>query len=456
MKKFRDIRVLEYLPLIFFIGYFFFVLSGRSTGWTAHAYDEWRLLQVVVICLMPVFYLRRITFFPFKKALPLFSLLFVSAFLGAEDQYWSIFRLTFFLLVFLFFFCAVKVFLKGEENKKYFFASISVLFVPILLGMMLSIIATPFIEKFIFDIFLFGNVRYYDDFALPCFFMIFFLLEKKVFPKLRLFFVVICFLIFLSFWLHGARGVLLSLAVTMMFLFFIDSDRRGLIVFLVRLFALSFLTFLLVKGWVYIFAASDGSHPLVRTTSSGRLDLWMHGIRAWVNKPFFGIGVGHYASLGPAPSSVIDGGTIHFMQMHNFPLQLVVELGLAGFICLYVAFSFYKKSILYKNVVPLSALAGVLSVGLYSFLSGILIYPHTQVASVIVLAWAASYLPEEENKQKNTIIAQLLFVVCVGFVAWYVWNDFWRVGCTSERPLGFARPDFWQYGYYKTLVCRMF
>ena len=65
----------------------------------------------------------------------------------------------------------------------------------------------------------------------------------------------------------------------------------------------------------------------IEAFSSGRLDIWTDGIKAWLKKPFLGYGFGNF-------SSAVIG---IFRSAHNIYLQILVELGIPGLIVLLLA-----------------------------------------------------------------------------------------------------------------------
>lgn len=122
--------------------------------------------------------------------------------------------------------------------------------------------------------------------------------------------------------------------------------------------------------------------------SSGRVAMWRGSVRDIGSNPLLGNGPMNYACTGP----VHRAG-----HPHNFPLQFAGEWGLAAITALacIVAFSFLTLfQANWRQAAPAysAQLVGFLTIALtaaaiYSFLSGVLVMPASQVAGALIGGW---------------------------------------------------------------------
>ena len=207
------------------------------------------------------------------------------------------------------------------------------------------------------------------------------------------------------------------------------------------------LTFTYVMSWLaYIsitYTASLGASSLriARESSSGRMDLWINALQCWSQHPMIGCGfyqLDKYPNLSAHP--------------HNLFIQVLTETGLIGFSFLSLIIYKITNNISWNLKKNYFVIAALLAVGIDLSLSGIHIYPITQMA----LLWLFVFLlknPEFSHAQYFTnslkINSQLQraisFVVFMVIVIWLIYISFQAFYFSSDTPL--TPPRFWVYGY---------
>ncbi|MCO5977579.1 O-antigen ligase family protein [Ideonella oryzae] len=199
------------------------------------------------------------------------------------------------------------------------------------------------------------------------------------------------------------------------------------------------------------------SSPLAldRATTSGRIELLQLGWRYLQTEPLWGIGGqgwGLYDRHNPLYADILRTDILH---PHNLYLQWMVEWGLAGWLLL-VLLGWRVLPLLWKARHDHAWAVGACgALAINAMFSGAMVYPHTQLAYIWVLALAASHLwPKAEGAPPSintsavwrwTIAAcTLLFGVTLG----------WSLmpGCTEPSTIpptqGRIFPRFWVDGRY--------
>ena len=257
--------------------------------------------------------------------------------------------------------------------------------------------------------------------------------HKTFLPRLML------ALIFATSFATDARGVLLSMSLGFIVLMTLDASRRR---HWWTLLWQSLITGFLVKYALlapfpqYVFGDTSLVAPEIRTTSSGRLDMWLD-LLAKVN--WYGYGGDTYACEG-----------LDFAGPHNSFLNVLYHWGIAAFAAysLLVALLLHKLTrIRHKAtlVAGVSVLVGIC----YSILSGVLVTPLSQLLAVCNLAlfWGLlcrNFGDKKHITKTNKLSHLLITVSCMLTIALVSYRVLLRVEHypTLDQETVY-KPQFW-------------
>jgi putative inorganic carbon (hco3(-)) transporter len=267
--------------------------------------------------------------------------------------------------------------------------------------------------------------------------------------------------ILISFWwmlifASGARGSFIALfsALLVILLFF----RKDVFPFIKTAAGTS-----MVGGiFYYLFfrvIASDGI-PIIRTSDSGRFQMWERAIDLWLNEPLFGIGPLQYAK--------IINSTPYFSHPHNFYIQFLTEWGLIAFVSLVLMlFVFYKMIIgNFKNthrnpankIIYIAFVWAITSALIHASLSGVMHTPLSQIWLILICAWLIGHskttnknsLSKYKNSKYGYIIYLILLIVLISIIT----NDISSLTSSYEEYLNkysghslYSR--FWEQGLFE-------
>lgn len=263
-----------------------------------------------------------------------------------------------------------------------------------------------------------------------------------------------------SFWwmlifASGGRGSVLSLVLSVIVLSIIW--RKDLIPFLkygsVSLAISTLFYFIFFK----LIPNSNGNMPLLRSSDSGRLNMWQVAMESWWQNPFFGIGPMHYSKLETDP---------FFAHPHNFYIQFLTEWGIIAFIALV-----FIIVILIKNVIDnypeenqkfqtkflyISVSWSLSAALIHAFFSGVFHTPMSQVWFVLMTGWLLGF-----NRKKNSAsqsfplhrYASFTFVALLLITAFLVYDDAFSIYQGYEEyltnyPESKFYPRFWGQGLF--------
>ena len=282
------------------------------------------------------------------------------------------------------------------------------------------------------------NIRVYDSYFLVLsIFSTWFYISGGRYKNIYLLFL---FLAFFAVLLDGGRSV--TLAYTS-FVIIIAICHKPTRLPLILTYITSWLAYLAIT-----YAASFGSDGLaiVRESSSGRIDLWVNGLQCWVTRPILGCGfyqLEQYPQLSAHP--------------HNIFIQVLTETGLIGFA--FLAFIVFKvaRHISWSFKENYFVLAGLLAVSIDMSLSGVYIYPITQMALLWLFVFLfknpvfahASYFYSPENlaPSDTSILAKYLPILLIGILVLIFGYLFMTTSIFSEE-MPSTPPRFWGYGYH--------
>ena len=208
---------------------------------------------------------------------------------------------------------------------------------------------------------------------------------------------------------------------------------------LISTYLTSWLAYVMVT-----YAASFGAGGLriARDSSSGRIDLWVKGLGCWVQHPIIGCGfyqLEQYPHLSAHP--------------HNIFIQVLTETGLIGFGCLVFMVFNIARRIRWSFKENYFVIAVLLAIGIDMSLSGIHIYPITQMALLWLFVFlfknpAFTHAQYFTQRPKNISILErylsvfIMFILVIIFCYLFISTDIFLENMPATPP------RFWGYGYH--------
>lgn len=431
--------------------YLFFVFIGESIGWSTYSYDSWRVEQLILMGISFVIYTLVIHLSPSKlalmhKILPntglwikqvsiVICLVLIAAsvyaatssMLALMDLY-----LTFgvFLYLYIFYQCLLMIqytepkiisnnrkFLSIQPSKQWIDNSMAVIaLLPLYISFWCVFGHYLYITA---DIPLawhgaFINIRHYDDTLLPCLFLLW---HRPGFLKRKPLLVFFCASFYLlTLWIDAARAAWLSIFFGLLFcLCYGNRFYKNLL-----LPALSILASLAMYACVLALLPKTAEYTVMRSTSSGRLDMWMASIDLWLQNFFLGIGGANFVFYEKV-------NHLSLGNVHNVVLQFLMEWGLVGLVFLMGVMYYYIKCILLaKNKIPTLLFAGAVAQIVNMLFSASYVYPQSQVALALYFAYVLTFALKSNNisyeshltrsKQKYNINVFVVILMCTAII----------------------------------------
>jgi|GEM_PF-4220356 len=244
-----------------------------------------------------------------------------------------------------------------------------------------------------------------------------FLKRSKDYKNLSTLIFVLISLWWMLLYQSGGRGTTLSIFVAGAFLWAVSKKDFTPIV---KPLVLSSLV-----GWSLKFFLFDlpysGSGQAVLRTNNNRTYRWEGALEVWWENPWFGIGPGHYAEIGP---------TQFVGHPHNYYLQILSEWGLIAFISMailfFVAASFAWKKYSETNPESTNRLNflvmswAVIAACCHAFFSGIMHTPMSQMWLVIILSWFIGYYRRDHKfsftNERVPVVAYLISLAILLYI----------------------------------------
>lgn len=442
--------------LLFLIPIFCFIaFSSLSAYWVKAPYDAWRIYEILLLLTTNILAIHLL----YKENYQIFDekirkIIFIIIILLVTLIFTSAWQANYFLRAFadasLFFLlisaCLIYTHLFQHYKKltENILACIAILpmltliFLPIAIWDRLQGGIGTWTQSF-------TNIRMLDDALLPCLFLLWLRIgflkvsDQPSKPKqwlLILMIYSISTIYVLNFLFHGARACLIAIILGLGFslIYHKKGELFG--------FKLPVLSSLGALG-LYIIYHQIVPNPigsaLARTSSSGRLDLWLKALNIWFESPILGAGGNHF--LLQQPYTLLT-------HPHNIWLKFLSEWGISACLLFALIFLLYiqvKHKI--NNISPI-LLGGTIAILINSFLSGNLIYPVSQITSLCILAYTLSFcltpntLPSNINYLKYLWI--LLIVTFSGILLLVHGQDIICNNCISIDFEG--APAFWDSG----------
>lgn len=435
-----------FLFLVFFLGFF---LLGYKLGWSVFQYDELRLLQLFITSIIFI-----IIIFKFKLNLSLKNICFFLLFfliLFFQLYEFSVYQYQDLMLLIIIVMIPFYLGLELKQYNKLQFLNHSLLFLVIC-----SVFPVLFITLSINDLFRdgiwyswqmnAGNIRIYNSVVVPIIFLVIYL-KSINYKYISYIYPLIVFLLTLGLWFDGARAALLSILMGLAVIFIFSKQYRKLVL---GTGAVILFSFAVCNFTYYFYNQIYGVYKslnVIRTSTSGRWELWNYVYPKWVEEPWKGVG-GNFLATTNYPLN----------HLHNFYLKLIFEWGILGFIFL-CWISYQLKKVLTSNDVHIALKAGICAIAVDAFFSGNLVYPASQISIVLLLGLAFSqYKSNFEVTKKTKYLSRIIILLWFGLYIYILGNYFLQdllcFQCGSHAEL--MAPGFWYYGKAEHLIHHSF
>lgn len=410
---------------VLIVFYFLFFILGLSSNTHYPFYDEYRVFEIATVLIFGLLAIYSRQFIVNKIELLFF------AFIGMGSLFWQqpLFIVADLLLVYLLF----KVFQVLGYNELITKAIVLASFV---LFLMLPVALFDYINSgsYIANWYpLSWNIRIYNSyFLILSIFAVWFYATNFKYKSIYL---VFLFLAFFTVLLDGGRSVTLAYTA---FISIVAIFHKSIRLPLIVSYMASWLAYLAVT-----YASNLGSSSLriARESSSGRIDLWVNGLMCWAKNPIVGCGFYQLEQFSHLPA-----------HPHNIFIQVLTETGLIGLG--FLAFMIFNivRHISWNIKQNYFVMAALLAVSIDMSLSGVHIYPITQMA----LLWLFVFLlknPEFKHAQyfnQPSALAsrpqQLLAILIYTLIGlWFIYIIMQSFNLPKDLPT--TPPRFWGYGY---------
>ncbi|MDC4323879.1 O-antigen ligase family protein [Acinetobacter baumannii] len=420
------------------VAYLITALLGYQIGWSVFQYDELRLLQfpLALCALLILIFTKQIEYSIFTQI----TFFLIGVLTAVQITAYSIFQFQeiWSAIALVLILSALTYELRNIKNIEHGLAlSVVSAFIPCLF--ICVSIANFILYKQWFDWqFNSGTIRIYDSVIVPIFFFLIFL-KNKNYPYFHYFYPFAIFFFALAWFFDGARSALLAVMTGLLFFFIYSRDNRKLIL---QSCIYIFLAFLVYKTTIYF--ADKNTMTVIRAGTSMRSEMWSFVFEQWKEKPWSGVGAGYLSEIQYK----------YGHHIHNLYLRLTFEWGIVG--CIFLFWIIYQviRLFLDKNVLPISK-AGVVAVLVDAMFSGTMVYPASQVACILFLAFAFSKRQQSREYLKYPYRATKLLISLWGALFLYITitylgQDLMCWGCTSY--VGRMAPNFWEYGSTQHLI----
>lgn len=418
--------------------YLITALSGYQIGWSFVQYDELRLLQfpLALYALSVLIFTKKIEYSIFTQI----TFLLIGLLTAIQITTYSIFQFQEIWsgIALLFIFSVLTYELKNIENIEHGLVFIVVsAFIPCLF-ICISITNFIFYKQWFDWQFNSGTIRIYDSVIVPIFFFLIFLKNKK-YPYFHYFYPFAIFFFALAWFFDGARSALLAVMTGLLIFFIYTRENRKLIL---QSCIYIFLAFLVYKTTIYF--ADKNTMTVIRVGTSMRSEMWSFVFEQWKEKPWSGVGGGYLSEIQYK----------YGHHIHNLYLRLIFEWGIVG--CIFLVWMIYQVIKLFrdKNALPI-AKAGVVAILVDAMFSGSMVYPASQMACILFLAFAFSQRQQSKEYLKypyrlTKLLIALWGVVFIYITIVYLAQDIMCWGCGSYD--GRMAPNFWFYGAAEHLI----
>ncbi|WP_286889071.1 O-antigen ligase family protein [Pseudoalteromonas sp. ESRF-bin5] len=257
----------------------------------------------------------------------------------------------------------------------------------------------------------FINIRFFNQvqvFILP------FLILLLKFKSIQRIVFIVLFLNLLLIFIGQARGALLSFFIFSVFALTLKTTLKKQILTGLVCLALSCITFYILDS------LNKGGADILRTSSSGRVDLWLNTLSNLSWKHFL-------IGSGPGVFEMSLGSSAPFSHPHNSLIEVLNEWGGVALICiLIVIFNTLRKSIIHlknhKKDIITESIFYSFAIGItYSLFSGVHVMPVSQTLLFIMWGLLIGRLYRNKCKHIPINIYARLFLACVFVLAWFLY-----------------------------------
>ncbi|MGI2022886.1 O-antigen ligase family protein [Shewanella glacialipiscicola] len=240
------------------------------------------------------------------------------------------------------------------------------------------------------------NVRFFNQLqvmVVPLLLLPFFNQHLAKFKRISMVMIALHWVVLLQ---TEARGAVLSLILALtILLYFVNAEARKKLVLLTLKTILSGIVLWLVFIVIIPYWLINGANFQIRTSSSGRLDLWLYVLQSISDSPWLG--------FGPMSFSWAEGKPLPNAHPHNSVIQLLYEYGIISCIVMIgwvMSHVYYRLRYLsqdtclsqdtylsqYTATAAIPVTYALLSGLFYSLFSGVMVMPFAQLMLVFVIA----------------------------------------------------------------------
>jgi len=405
--------------------YFFLFVLGFNIGFIYSFYNEFRIFEIIALLALGLYALTHKQFMITKLELIFLSFVALGSFFWQQP----LFVITELLLVYLLY----KTFQTINHNK---LVTKIIVLLSFLLFLLFPLSLLEYISSGYYDALWYPlpwNIRVYDSYFLVVSILATWLyLTENKYKNIYLIFLCLAFFAIL---LDAGRSATLAYTAFVILVVIFNKSGRLPLIFT---YMMSWLAYIVIT---YTASVGASSLRIARESSSGRIDLWINALQCWSQNPIIGCGFYQLEKFPRLPA-----------HPHNIFIQVLTETGLIGFG--FLAFIMFKiaKNISWKLKENYFVIAALLAIGIDSSLSGIAVYPVTQM----VLLWLLVFLLKNSEfshsqffDNKLTVFSHLQHIVSLlVFMTIAVWLGYLSLQAftfSSDMPL--TPPRFWVHGY---------
>lgn len=417
---------------LFIALYFLLFILGMTVGITSKFYNEFRVLQLVLLFSLGLYSLINKRQNTSKTELLFLLYICVGSFFWQNYQFIVVDLLLAYLLY--------KSFFLLEYNE---FVSKIIVFASLLIFPLLPLSIADYINTGIYYPIwhpMPWNIRVFDSYLLiTSIFAVWFYNSENKYKNVYLLFF---FLSFFSTLINAGRSATLAYTVFITVVVIFNRATRWPLLSAYLAAWLAYISVTYLAAFNFANSSSTLEIQIARTTTSLRYDLWLHAFECWHQSPIVGCGfyqLGNYEYLAAHP--------------HNLLIQVLTETGLIGLgFLLIIIFVIFKK-VCWGTKESYFTIAALLSIAIDLSLSGSHIYPITQMALLWLLVFLlknpvfqhASYFNKASkvSSSSNRLVTSIIYFILMAIFIYILITT----SLLSDSNMLTTPPRFWEYGY---------